>query len=101
MNELSKFRREQLQDPEFREYYLDMKISSDIAKAIVAGRMAKDLTQKDLAKLTGISQADISRFECCEGSPSLKTLKRLAKGLGLAVKVEFVPVDTLLSDIED
>lgn len=101
MSDLSKFREAQLQDPEFREYYLDHKISSDIAKAIVAGRMEKDLTQKELSDLTGISQADISRFERCEGSPSLKTLKRLARGLGLAVKVEFVSVETLLSDAND
>lgn len=101
MSDLKKFREEQLQDPEFREYYLDQKISSDIAKAIVAGRMAKDLTQKELSELTGITQADICRFERCEGNPSLKTLKRLAKGLGLTVKVEFVPVETLLSDTND
>ena len=38
-----------------------------------------------------ITQADISRFENGTGNPSLRTLKRLAEGLGMSLKVEFVP----------
>jgi len=98
MSDLSKFRAEQLQDPEFREYYLDQKANSDIAKAIIGARMEKNLSQKDLAALTGIAQADISRFERCDGSPSVRTLKKLAKGLGMAVKIEFVPIETVLAE---
>ena len=41
--------------------------------------------------MTGITQADISRFENGTGNPSLRTLKRLAEGLGMSLKVEFVP----------
>ena len=96
MSDLSKFRNEQLQDPEFLEYYLDMAASSDVSKAIIAGRLEKNLTQKELSDLTGIPQADISRLERCEGNPSLKTLKRLAKGLGLVVKIEFVKAESVL-----
>jgi len=98
MSDLERFRAEQLKDPEFLKYYLEMKVSSDISKAIVSYRMEHDLTQKELAAITGITQADISRLERCDGSPSLKTLKRLAKGMGLAVKVEFVSVESLLSE---
>ena len=51
-------------------------------------------TQKQLAELTDITQADISRFENGTGNPSLRTLKRLAEGLGMSLKVEFVPKST-------
>ena len=63
-------------------------------RAILEGRDERDLTQKQLAEVTGIAQADISRFENGTGNPSLRTLKRLAEGLGMSLKVEFVPKST-------
>ena len=51
-----------------------------------------DLTQKELAMRTGIAQADISKLENGNANPSLRTLQRLAEGLGMKLKVEFVPV---------
>lgn len=42
--------------------------------------------------MTGITQPDISRLENGRGNPSLRTLNNLAKGLGMALKVEFVDV---------
>ena len=50
------------------------------------------MTQKDLAEKTGITQSDISRLENGSANPSLKTLQRLAKGMGMNLKLEFVPV---------
>ena len=59
---------------------------------MLAGRAARNLTQKELSEITGINQADISKLENGNANPSLKTLERLAAGLGMRVKVEFVPV---------
>ena len=101
MSDLSRFRAEQLNDPEFLEYYLDMKPSADIAKAIIGIRMERNLLQRDLADLTGVHQADISRLERGEGSPSLKTLKKIASGLGMAVKIELVPIETVLEELKE
>ena len=55
-------------------------------------RMEKNLTQKELAERTGINQADISKLENGTRNPSLKMLKRLAAGMGMALKIEFVPM---------
>ena len=60
-------------------------------RASVEGRDEQALTQKQLSEMTGITQSDISRFENGTGNPSLRTLKRLAEGLGMSLKVEFVP----------
>ncbi|MCR5322531.1 MAG: helix-turn-helix transcriptional regulator [Lachnospiraceae bacterium] len=49
------------------------------------------MTQEELAKATGISQADISRLERGTGNPSIKTLQRVARALKMALKIEFVP----------
>ena len=48
------------------------------------------MTQEQLAEATGIHQADISRLEHGTANPSLRTLKRLAAGLGMTLKIEFV-----------
>ena len=62
-----------------------------VAKAIVEGRAAKGITQKELADITGINQGDISKLENGSGNPSLRTLERIAKGLDMRLKLEFVP----------
>lgn len=40
---------------------------------------------------TGINQADISKLENGTRNPSVNLLKRLADGMGMALKIEFVP----------
>ena len=63
-----------------------------IMHAILEGRQNCNLTQEQLAQVTGIDQANISRLENGTANPSLRTLKRLAAGMGMALKVEFVPI---------
>ncbi len=83
---------EQMKDPEFRAEWEALEPERQIIHAIIEGRNANDLTQKQLADVTGITQADISRLENGTGNPSLRTLKRLAAGMGMQLKIEFVPV---------
>ena len=82
---------EQLRDPEFKAEWDALEPERQIMRAIVEGRDEQALTQKQLSEMTGITQADISRFENGTGNPSLRTLKRMAEGLGMSLKVEFVP----------
>ena len=51
----------------------------------------RNMTQKELSEITGITQADISRIERGTRNPSLEMVKRLAKGMGMVLKLEFVP----------
>ena len=57
---------------------------------MIDARTASGLTQKQLAEKTGIAQADISKLERGNANPSLRTLQRLAAGMGMNVKIEFV-----------
>lgn len=89
---LSDYRKQQMQDPEFRAYAEQMQAFADLAKAVVGARIERNLTQQELSKLTGVAQSDISRLESCEGNPSLKTLIRIAEGMDMRLQVSFVPV---------
>lgn len=82
---------EQMKDPEFKAEYEALEPEFAIIQAIIDARKDAGFTQKELAERTGIAQADISKLENGNANPSLRTLKRLAKGLGMRLKVEFMP----------
>lgn len=82
----------QLKDPTFRAEWEAMEPERQIMRAILDGRQAKQLTQEGLAEATGINQANISRLENGTGNPSLRTLKRLAAGMDMELRLEFVPL---------
>lgn len=82
---------EQLGDPEFKKEWDALEPVRQIIRAMLEGRERAALTQQELAAATGITQADISRLENGTANPSLRTLKRLASGMGMRLKLEFVP----------
>ena len=91
MTKFNVFLDEQLKDPEFKKEYDALEPEFSIIQAIIDARKNAGMTQKDLAEKTGITQGDISRLENGSANPSLKTLQRLAEGMGMTLKLEFVP----------
>jgi predicted transcriptional regulator len=91
MKNLNQFKDEQMQDAEFVREYEAIQPEMDVIRAIVDARTSQNLTQKELAERTGINQADISKLENGTRNPSVNLLKRLAEGMGMALKIEFVP----------
>ena len=63
-----------------------------IAYQILLARKKENITQKELAERTGIYQAEISKIERGIGNPSVNTLKRLAKGLNMQLKIDFIAI---------
>ena len=92
MTNYKDFLNEQLRDEEFKKEYDALEAEFSIIQALLDARKNSGLTQMDLAERTGIAQADISKLENGNANPSLKTLQRLAEGMGKRLKVEFVPV---------
>lgn len=82
---------EQLQDPEFKKEYDALELEFQLIRAFLDARNERGLTQKELSQITGITQADISKLENGNANPSIKTLERLAAGLGKRLKIELVP----------
>lgn len=64
---------EQLKDPVFQAEWEALEPERQIIRAIIEGRERRDLTQQQLAEITGIQQADISRLENGTGNPSFRT----------------------------
>lgn len=60
------------------------------ASAVAAARAASGLSQTQLAAMTGIDQADISRIERGIANPSVSTLERIANALGEKLVIRFV-----------
>lgn len=54
-------------------------------------RSQAGVTQQKLARMAGTSQPTIASYEAGNKSPTLETLERLAKSVGLEVAVSFVP----------
>ncbi len=92
MSDFNEFLEEQLRDPEFRDEYEALEPEFSIMQALIDARKSSGLTQKQLAERTGITQADISRLETGNANPSLRTLQRLAAGMGKRMKIEFQTV---------
>mgnify|MGYP003413948723 FL=1 len=82
---------ELMKDPEFLKEYEAIQPEMDIIRAIVDARIANNLTQKQLAERTGINQADISKLENGTRNPTINLLKRLAEGMDMILKIEFIP----------
>ena len=91
MSTFNSYLNKQMENTEFRAEYEALEPEFSIMQAMIDARKASGLTQKQLSERTGIAQADISKLESGNANPSLKTLQRLAAGMGMKVKVEFLP----------
>ena len=70
--------------------------NSKSSKEVLRSRKEKNLTQKDLSRLAGIAQGDLSRIENGNANPSIATLNRIAKALGKELKITFEPMASSL-----
>ena len=90
MTDFNEYVKQQMNDKAFRREYEALEPEFTIIQALIDARRASGLTQKQLSDITGIAQADISKLENGNANPSLRTLQRLANGMGAELKIEFV-----------
>ncbi len=91
MTKFNDFLNDQMKDPEFKAEWDALQPEFSVIQAMIDARKSAGLTQKQLAEKTGIAQADISKLETGNANPSLRTLQRLAAGMGMKMKIEFLP----------
>ena len=90
MGDFDDYLTEQLKNDEFRKEYEEIEPNFAIIRAIIEARITEGLTQKELSKRSGIAQRDIRKLENGNANPSIRTLQRLATGMGKKLRIEFV-----------
>ena len=78
-----------MRDPEFKKEYEDLEPEFQIRSTLLQYRIENNISQDELAKLLKIDRADLSKLENGKLNPSVKTLKRIAEGLGKKLVIEF------------
>jgi ribosome-binding protein aMBF1 (putative translation factor) len=81
--------KKRLKNPEFKKAWDESETEYQLARQIIEKRLAKQFSQRDLAKNVKTSQAAISRLESMNSNPSLSFLKKVAFALGKKVVVSF------------
>lgn len=81
----------QMADPEFRRTYEEEAHKKDLWLALIEARQAANLTQAEVARRLGVSQAQVARIEKRGyDSYTLNTLRRYVAALGSGFSVEVV-----------
>lgn len=90
MGDIDELLKEELENPEFAKAWEETELEYQIKEMLVAARIEKKMTQKELSQKSGVRQSNISRIEKGVCVPTLNTLNELAKGLGKRLKIEMI-----------
>ena len=74
---LQEYKKQKMQNPDFSAAYDEIQPEMDIIRAIIDARISQN-----------------SRLENGSRNPSIKLLQRLAEGMGMTLKISFVPRQT-------
>ncbi|WEV40974.1 helix-turn-helix transcriptional regulator [Lactobacillus sp. ESL0681] len=68
----------------------DEKVSIDTMAKLYAERIRRNIPQVVFAKKIGMKQPQLAKLEMLDSVPTLATLNRYAKGLGLKLEIDLV-----------
>jgi transcriptional regulator with XRE-family HTH domain len=80
-----------LKDSNFRAKYEAMEPEYKLATSLIRLRLARGLTQEELAELLNTKQESIARLESGRSLPSLSTVKRIADALDAELEINLRP----------
>ena len=89
MREWEEVREELLRDPEVREAYDARVVERALARAMIEHRLAKQVTQKELAGKMKMPQGNLSRLESGTLLPTIATLRKAAQELNVPLEIRF------------
>lgn len=90
MNDLDLLLEEEMQDPAFVKAWNETELEDQIKRMMIDARLEKNMTQKQLAEVSGVRQSNISRIENGTCTPTLTTLCEIASALGKKLKISMV-----------
>lgn len=75
------------QSPEFKKAWEDNKEEFRLIGEMISLRKQQNITQRELARLTGNKQQVISRIEKRQNTPSIKTFSSILNALGYELQI--------------
>lgn len=78
-------------DPKYVAAYESLEEEFNLASAMIQARGNADMTQEQVAKAMGTTQAVIARLESGRALPSTRTLERFAKATRTRLRISFEP----------
>ena len=91
MDALDQLIARKLESPEFEREWEASEEEYQVSRAVIKARLERGMTQTELAKASGVDQRVISRVETGETLPTVRTLGKIARGLGEGLVIKFVP----------
>jgi ribosome-binding protein aMBF1 (putative translation factor) len=86
---VSQAAKEWFKDPEFVAAYDALEEEFALAEALIKARARASMTQEDVAKAMGTTQAAVARLESGRSMPSTRTLQRFADATGTKLRISF------------
>lgn len=83
----------ELRDPEFREEWERTALARAVALKVIHYRAEHGLSQRALGERLEMPQPQVSRLEAGDHNPSIDTLVRLSRALGLELTIDIRPAD--------
>lgn len=87
MKDLQIFKKEALQNPELKREYEKLAPRYAMISELIAARIKRGITQKELARQTGTTQSSIARLEGGNVNPSLGFLEKIASVMGYKLRI--------------
>lgn len=88
---------EHMRDPEYRAEWERTQFAHEVAMKVLSYRVEHGLSQRALAQRLGMKQPAIARLEAGDVTPSIDTLLRLSRGLGIGFHVDVTPAGVELT----
>lgn len=85
-----------LRDEGFRSEWERTALARAVAIRLVQYRAEHELSQRALAAKLGMKQPAIARLEAGDHTPSIETLVRLSRGLGMRFRLDITPNELVI-----
>lgn len=82
-----------MEDEAYRAAYEALEPEFALVEEMIAARGPAGLTQADAAARMGTTQSLVARIESGRNPPSLKTLEKYARAVGMRVSVRLLPFE--------
>jgi ribosome-binding protein aMBF1 (putative translation factor) len=89
MTKLDDLHERWMKEPSYRHAYDALEDEFALAAALIKARADAEMTQEQVARAMGTTQAVVARLESGRVKPSTRTLERFAEATGTKLRISF------------